>query len=95
MVRETSIEALQKYLDAGKDRTHKAQVLRHVINRPPSTRAEISQATGISLQTVCGRVNELLELGQVVEVGRRPCGVTGSMAMTIGPVEGSPQWRLF
>ena len=44
------------------------------------TRAEIAEATGLRLSSVCGRCHELLERGVVEEFARRPCGVTGISA---------------
>ena len=44
------------------------------------TRAEIAQASGLRLSSVCGRVGELLERGAVEEAARRPCSVTGISA---------------
>lgn len=95
MVRQTSLEALRKYRAAGKGQTHRAIILDFLINNPGKTRGEISALTGVSLQSVCGRVNELLGYGVVVEVGRRKCTVTGSSAMMVGPIYGDDQGRLF
>lgn len=94
MVRQTSREALQKYVAAGKDKTHRARILLWLVGHR-GTRAEISVATGISLQSVCGRVNELIGLDQAQEIGRATCSVTGSTAMVVGPIEDEPQGRLF
>lgn len=47
------------------------------------TRAEIAQASGLRLSSVCGRVGELLERGAVEEFARRPCSVTGITAQAL------------
>ena len=44
----------------------RGQVLRSVVDCGPSTRHEVSRATGLPLQTICGRVSELIEMGLLV-----------------------------
>lgn len=43
------------------------------------TRQELARATGLGINAICGRVNELLHdpFRCLVECGRRRCGVTG------------------
>lgn len=40
------------------------------------TRKEIEQQTGIDINAVCGRVNELIKLALLVEDGKKTCFVT-------------------
>jgi len=47
------------------------------------TRSEISKMTDISLNAVCGRVNELMKKGFIVQNVRRKCKVTGYNAYTL------------
>jgi hypothetical protein len=42
------------------------------------TLSEIAEQTGIKLSAVCGRGSELMAIGTMEELPRRPCGVTGS-----------------
>ena len=44
----------------------RGQVLRAVVDSGPSTRHEVSRATGLPLQTICGRISELIEMGLLV-----------------------------
>lgn len=44
------------------------------------TRSEISACSGIPLQSVCGRVNELVAAGRLEKAPRRDCGITGYAA---------------
>lgn len=42
------------------------------------TRTEIAHASGMSLQSVCGRVNELVSAGRLENGPRRNCSRTGN-----------------
>lgn len=42
------------------------------------TRSEIAHASGMSLQSVCGRVNELVAAGRLEHGPRRICSRTGN-----------------
>jgi hypothetical protein len=54
---------------------------------------EIAQASGLAINTVSGRVNELRKKGELEQGPSRPCKVTGR---TIRPVcRPSPQRSLF
>ena len=58
------------------------------------TRSELSEASGIRLSSVCGRVNELVAIGKLEELPRRPCRVTKSSAHPVRP-KGFEQMSLF
>lgn len=51
------------------------------------TRQELSQATGLAINVICGRVNELMQepFGLIEEIGRRRCRVTGESANALRP----------
>ncbi len=76
MVAETSIKAyrtIKPFLN-GK----RAQVYEFMKKRPNgATRQEISRALGEPINSVCGRVNELLGRGYLVVVGTKKDAVTG------------------
>ena len=78
MVKQTSWAAYQDIIRGGVAETQAEQVLQ-TINFIPFgiSRAEISQALGMRINSVCGRVNELLakEVIYVAEVSE--CSVTG------------------
>jgi hypothetical protein len=44
------------------------------------TRAEIAHASGMPLQSICGRVNELVTAGRLENGPRRICSRTGNAA---------------
>lgn len=52
-------------------KTDQAYLLNLLRLRGPMTRPELATASGISLQTVCGRVNDLLRAKLVEKTGER------------------------
>lgn len=48
-----------------------------------ATREEVVTATGIALQTVCGRANELLEQGLIFDSGRTRPGKSGRQQVVL------------
>jgi len=57
-----------------------ARVMAAVRPRVDFTRAELAKASGMPLQSVCGRVNELVSAGELEHGPRRLCSVTGNAA---------------
>ena len=59
----------------------------------PSTRSEISEALGIRINAVCGRVNALIKDGELEVHFVRYCLITSHMAEAVGlrvePVQGA------
>lgn len=66
----------------GPDLGRQQRVIVDVLGNHPGgmTRAEIAEASGLRLSSVCGRIGELLERAVVEEFSRRPCSVTGTSA---------------
>jgi len=79
MVRDTSLAAYIGITADGTAATKRAIVYRQIL-RQPGTRNEIAKATGLPINTVCGRVRELLDVGAVFEFGQATCSVTGKTA---------------
>jgi len=83
-VRATSLLAHE---DIQSDGTAESQriIILHFLRRYPDglTRAEISSLMGISINAVCGRINELLEFGTIYEEGKRINQQTGKMNMIL------------
>jgi predicted transcriptional regulator len=79
---DTSRDAFHVHQASGKLGAQQEQILAFLRRPPhqPCTRSEIAEATGIKLSAVCGRVNELLALGDLEELPRRRCTVTTSSA---------------
>ena len=82
-VAETSIVAYKEHKAQGKVGTQAQHILDFLIFGKDYSRREIAGITGLELSSVCGRVNELLEIGALKEVMPRKCKVTGK---TIKPV---------
>ena len=97
-MRDTSIEALAKLEAQGKGKTRRATVLRTVANSPCAmSRAQIAAKSGLSLQTVTARVNELIHKYKVLdEVPHRiVCPVTGERVHGVIAVTEVAQGELF
>ena len=83
-MRDTSLEAYQELAMSGELHTKAAKVYAYLKNRSSSeTRSQIAQGTGITINCVCGRVNELVKAGYLIEGMKTKCPVTGSQAYTL------------
>jgi len=69
-VSETSLEALEKYVEYFGE-TQEGNVFEYILRHPHMTRNEISIDTDIKLNAVCGRVNSLIKKGLVREGEKR------------------------
>ena len=65
MVKSTSRSSYYQHVIEGKAKTQREQILECLKDSKPLTRLQISDITGIRLTSVCGRVNALIENGQV------------------------------
>lgn len=81
MTKLSSRVAYSNLLTSGRANTLRGRVLKAVINRGITgvTRQEIVAETGIPINSVCGRVKELLD-DELIRVGSHPvkCAVTGN-----------------
>ena len=77
--RDTSKDALACHRETGKLSAQQQQVFA-VLTRTVQafTRAELAAQLGMTHGAACGRVNELMKLGLIVETERRTCLVTGA-----------------
>lgn len=83
MIASTSRDAHRAHQSSGKLGEQQRQLMLwfHGKHRDLDvTRAELAQATGLRLSSVCGRVFELLDAGYLEETARRRCTITGSSA---------------
>lgn len=85
MPSSTSVQNYHEHRRSGKLGEQAQTILDFLVARPNKnySRAELAEATGLRLSSVCGRVNELLEANHITERAKRPCLVTGK---TICPV---------
>jgi len=82
-VTDTSIQAYKEHRSEGKVNTQANSIYRSMQVGKDYSRRELVAITLIELSSVCGRVNELLQLGLLKEGKKRKCRVTGK---TIIPV---------
>ena len=87
--RDTSIEAFHAHKNSGKLSRQQQLIMDWAAITSPWifdariggwTRSEIAQRTGFRLSAICGRCNELIKLGKLIELPRRACRVTGKSA---------------
>ena len=78
MIRDTSLEAYRDHVLSGEAGEQTIRVFSAVkrAGKKGITRKELSVATGITINAVCGRANELLKAGLIDELERRPCRIT-------------------
>lgn len=76
-LRDTSVAAYHEVTRTRRDRTQREIVLDAIARHPKGlTRSQIADLTGISLQAVCGRVNELIKARCANELPRTTCPIT-------------------
>lgn len=81
MARGISIKAYSELNKSGKAGTQRAQLFAIIAEHKNGlTRNELSRVSGVPINAVCGRVNEMLKSDQVFEGPRRDCRVTGHSA---------------
>lgn len=75
-VSTTSRDAYKEHRDTGKLGMQAQRILTAMIDGQGYSRRELARAMGLELSSVCGRVNELLQAGLLVEGESRRCSVT-------------------
>lgn len=75
-VATTSIDAYHDHRDTGKLGQQAQQILSAMIEGERYSRRELARALGMELSSVCGRVNELLQIGLLAEGEPRRCSIT-------------------
>jgi hypothetical protein len=76
-IANTSIEAYNEHKATGKVGAQANTILEKMRPNVNYSRKELSKIIGIELSSICGRVNELLALGLLVEDAQRKCLITG------------------
>jgi len=82
-VAETSVISYHEHKDTGKVGKQAQLILNKMAFGENYSRRELIKVTGLELSSICGRVNELLQIGLLKELEQRPCSVTKK---TINPV---------
>ena len=81
MIADTSLDAYTEHRDSGRLGEQQRRLMEWLhLNPGQYTRSELAKRTGIRLSSICGRVNELIELGYLEEAERRRCTETGRSA---------------
>ena len=96
-VRQTSIRAYNNEVQGFKNKLYpKILDCLHEIDKDGegATRGEITFYSKMEKSTVAARVNEMLKLGMLQEVGRRKCKISNILSYTI-TINTSGQGRLF
>lgn len=85
MIRQTSLAAHHEHATSGALLTQQGFILQFLRDNGPHTRQQISDATGIQINAVSGRVNKLIELEQAVETKRvkNPSGKTAYLVEAV------------
>lgn len=82
-VADTSIDAYHTHIEEGLAGKQAQTILRGLEDGKDYSRREIARSLGMELSSVCGRVNELLQIGLLEEAPKRRCTITHK---TIHPV---------
>jgi len=79
--KETSLLTYIGITNDGTATTMRGRVFKAIQSNPGYTRAELAQLTGIKINSLTGRVNELLQVNDAIyEKPMRQCNVTGRLA---------------
>ena len=82
MIKDTSRLAYREIQEEGTSCNQK-EVILQAVSMEGSSLKEISEATGIEINAVSGRVNDLKKEGRLETIAKRKCRVTGRL---ISPV---------
>lgn len=87
MSKSTSWAAYQDILRGGVAKTQAEKVLQTLNYQSGMTRSELAQATNYGINSVCGRVKELLDSDVIYVSGTRNCRVSGKLVEELKVVE--------
>lgn len=87
MIKQTSWSAYQDILRGGVAKTQAEKVLQTLNYQSGMTRSELAQATNYGINSVCGRVKELLDSDVIYVSGTRNCRVSGKLVEELKVVE--------
>lgn len=87
MIKQTSWSAYQDILRGGVAKTQAEKVLQTLNYQSGMTRSELAQATNYGINSICGRVKELLDSDVIYVSGTRNCRVSGKLVEELKVVE--------
>lgn len=82
-VANTSMLAYEQHKRTGKIAPQQRKIVDALEFGFAFSRRELVKLTGMELSSVCGRVNELLQLGLIAETTPRACSETGRMVRPV------------
>ncbi len=82
-VRTTSLEAYEAIKQSGITGQQSIKILKWLADNGTASRSQVSVGTGIAINAVCGRVNELIKLNMIQEGDKIKCPVSGRMVYGI------------
>lgn len=82
-IAETSVIAYQDLKDSGALGNQQRLILAAVIPGCRYTRSELADITGLPINVITGRVNELVKAGRLDDGAPRPCRITKHTAKTV------------
>lgn len=91
MVKDTSLNTyiqLKEYLG-----DLQIQIFRIIVENPAITRREIEEKSEIPINSVCGRVKELMDAGLVIVAGNKQCKISGRIVESLTSVN-NINWKL-
>jgi len=83
-VADTSAIAYRELVESGRHGTQVRQILDLLDGSDPMTLREIQKKTGMDINAVSGRVNDLKKQGLLFEWHKRKCSVTGRLVTPVG-----------
>lgn len=80
---KTSVDRYHELMVDGEVSRLQALILSMMDEGRDYTRAELSELTHLAINTVCGRVNELIKDMRLEECSARKCSITGFTAKVV------------
>jgi predicted transcriptional regulator len=68
---ETRDESYKKLIENNNLSLSQNMILSYIMDNPKLSRQSISERMGLTINSVCGRVKELIDLGLIIEDGQR------------------------
>ena len=92
MIRDTSKIAYSE-IQADGTASNQKEVILSAVKMGGSSLKEISNETGIEINAVSGRVNDLKKEGRLEHAPKRKCSITGRLITPVQKIhKGQPQW---
>lgn len=83
LMRETSINAYRNLIMSGQSKVMGQKIYDSLKDSGGRTRNELSRDTGMAINCICGRVNELIKYDLLKEGDQVSCSITGHKAYLV------------